>query len=119
MDAEWVVSLLEDDWNRLQVELGDHWNDFALSYGNIVAGLQSGPGREEIEHAADEICKLLGRYEYGRGLLRGYQALSRERMLPSPSEELSEEERLQQVCNRMIELPERKQQENQKQEEDR
>src|SRR5437870_637781 len=118
MNAEAVVSLLEQNWNRLRDELGDQWMDFTSSYHEIVKKLLAQPARENLERTVDEVCDLLGRYEFGRGLLRGFLVRSsdQDRMSKSGYEVLDDQERVQQVCNRLTELITQEQQENREQE---
>lgn len=85
MNAESVVALLENNWVRLRTELGDDWQGFAAEFGAIVARLVPAPGPKEVEGALDDICDLLARYEYGRGLLQGQRGAEDERLLESPA----------------------------------
>jgi|GEM_PF-6562468 len=118
MNAETVVSLLEQNWDRLRDELDDQWMEFTNSYRGIVRRLPARPARENLERSVDEVCALLSRYEFGRGLLRGDLARPsvQERTLKSADEVLGDQERLQQVCNRLTELATQEPQANREQE---
>jgi len=106
MDAEGVVSLVVENWKRLRNELGTQWIEFTSSYREVIKRLPARPAREDLERTVDELCDLLSRHEFGRGLLRGYvgRASDQERMLRSGDEVLDDQERIQQVCNRLTEL---------------
>lgn len=120
MNAEAVVSLLEQNWNRLRDELGDQWMDFTCSYREIVRQLPAQSARENLERSVDEVCNLLSSYEFGRGLLRGslVRTFDQKRMGKSEDEVMDDHEQLQQVCNRLTELIEQEQQEDRKQKDD-
>jgi hypothetical protein len=109
MNSGSVLILLEQNWPRLAQELGDQWQDFAGAYGEIVEPLPAEPTREEMERTTDALCELLARYEFGRGLLHGYQAVESERMLGTAHGKLGDKEPTSgQVCNRLKLLQKRK-----------
>jgi hypothetical protein len=106
MNANDVVGLLEAEWQSIREQLGEQWGDFVAAYRDIVAALPEEPSRDDMERIADAVCQLMGRYDYTRGLLRGWQSVTRERLLPSPTSTLSEQEQVHQVCNRFRQLAE-------------
>ena len=83
--------------------------EFTEGYRQILADLPAEPGREDLERMADSLCRLLNRYEYGRGLLQGYRTPAPERLLPAANEVLPDKEYVHQVCNRLRHLQEREQ----------
>jgi hypothetical protein len=106
MNANDVVGLLEAEWQSIRKQLGEQWDDFVAAYRGIVATLPEEPSRDDMERTADAVCQLMGRYDYTRGLLRGWQSVTWERLLPSPTSTLSEQEQVRQVCNRFRQLAE-------------
>jgi hypothetical protein len=106
MNANDVVGLLEAEWQSIREQLGEQWGDFVATYREIVAALPEEPSRDDMERIADAVCQLMGRYDYTRGLLRGWQSVTWERLLPSPTSTLSEQEQVRQVCNRFRQLAE-------------
>jgi len=106
MNANDVVGLLEAEWQSIREQLGEQWDDFVATYREIVAALPEEPSRDDMERIADAVCQLMGRYDYTRGLLRGWQSVTWERLLPSPTSTLSEQEQVRQVCNRFRQLSE-------------
>jgi hypothetical protein len=106
MNANDVVGLLEAEWQSIREQLGEQWDDFVAAYREIVAALPEEPSRDDMERIADAVCQLMGRYDYMRGLLRGWQSVTRERLLPSPTSTLNEQEQVHQVCNRFRQLAE-------------
>jgi hypothetical protein len=106
MNANDVVGLLEAEWQSIREQLGEQWDDFVAAYREIVAALPEEPSRDDMERIADAVCQLMGRYDYTRGLLRGWQSVTRERLLPSPMSTLNEQEQVLQVCNRFRQLAE-------------
>jgi len=106
MNANDVVGLLEAEWQSVREQLGKRWDDFVAAYREIVATLPEEPSRDDMERIADAVCQLMGRYDYTRGLLRGWQSVTWERLLTSPTSTLSEQEQVRQVCNRFRQLAE-------------
>jgi hypothetical protein len=106
MNANDVVGLLEAEWQSVRERLGEQWDDFVAEYRGIVTALPEKPSRDDMERIADAVCQLMGRYDYTRGLLRGWQSVTRERLLTSPTSTLSEQEQVRQVCNRFRQLAE-------------
>jgi hypothetical protein len=106
MNANDIVELLEAEWQSVREQLGEQWDDFVAAYREIVAALPEEPSRDDMERIADAVCQLMGRYDYTRGLLRGWQSVTRERLLPSPTSTLNEQEQVHQVCNRFRQLAE-------------
>jgi hypothetical protein len=120
MKDEEVVSLLEQNWGRLRDELGDKWPEFAGSYRGIVGKLPAQPTQENLTRAVNGVWDLLRRYEFGRGLLRGYQgcASDQQRLGDDGSKTTGDQESVQQVCNRLTELSKQEPQEGRGQEDD-
>jgi hypothetical protein len=106
MNANDVVGLLEAEWQSIREQLGEQWDDFVAAYREIVAALPEEPSRDDMERIADAVCQLMGRYDYTRGLLRGWQSVTWERLLPSPTSTLNEQEQVRQICNRFRQLAE-------------
>jgi hypothetical protein len=106
MNANDVVGLLEAEWQSIREQLGKRWDDFVAAYRDIVVALPEEPSRDDMERIADAVCQLMGRYDYTRGLLRGWQSVTWERLLTSPTSTLSEQEQVRQVCNRFRQLAE-------------
>jgi hypothetical protein len=106
MNANDVVGLLEAEWQSVREQLGKRWDDFVAAYRDIVVALPEEPSRDDMERIADAVCQLMGRYDYTRGLLRGRQSVTWERLLTSPTSTLSEQEQVRQVCNRFRQLAE-------------
>jgi len=106
MNANDVVELLEAEWQSIKEQLKGQWDDFAEEYLRIVASLPEEPSRDDMERTADAVCQLMKRYDYTRGLLRGWQSSHAERLLSSAEQSLSEKEIVHQVCNRFRQLAE-------------
>jgi hypothetical protein len=108
MNANDVVGLLEAEWQSIREQLGEQWDDFVAAYREIVAALPEEPSRDDMERTADAVCQLMGRYDYTRGLLRGWQSMTWtwRSLLISPTSTLSEQEQVRQVCNRFRQLAE-------------
>jgi hypothetical protein len=104
MNANDIVELLEAEWQSVREQLGEQWDDFVAAYRGIVATLPEEPSRDDMERIADAVCQLMGQYDYTRGLLRGWQSVTRERLLTSSTSTLSEQEQVRQVCNRFRQL---------------
>jgi hypothetical protein len=117
MEAIEVVSLLEENWNRLRYELGDQWQGFHRSYSEIVKRLPTKPERTHLEYAIDDLCNLLKGYDFGRGLLQGFLFQSSSMRAAKAAIDVTEDrESIQQLCNRLTELGSRKEQEVEKKE---
>lgn len=115
MEAKDVVSLLEQNWTRLRHELGDQWTEFHHSYRKIVDRLPADSNRETLERAVDDLCDLLKRYEFGRGLFQGFLFGSpRMRTAKAAIDVLEDRESIQQLCNRLTELGSDSEQEDEK-----
>lgn len=99
LSADNVAELLEREWHNIQKQLGPCWDDFAEAYCKIVNKLKEKPKVEDVENTVDEVCKLLCKYKYTRGLLQNLQGEPTEKLLTSPSETLRESEKLDQICN--------------------
>lgn len=107
VDLSDIVVLLEKNWDTLQTELGQRWPEFVDEYRAAVGKWPSVASPEDSEHLADDLCDLLARYDFGRGLLHCYTMLYQEKFLPSGRKVLADRESLNQLCNRLKKLPER------------
>jgi len=104
MKANDIVELLEAEWQSIRENLREQWHDFVAAYCGIISALPKEPSRDDLERTADAVCQLMGRYDYTRGLLRGWLGSLTERLLSSAEESLSEQEKVNQLCNRFHQL---------------
>jgi len=104
MNANDVVELLEKEWQSIRENLGKQWDGFVAEYRDIISALPKEPSRDDLERTADAVCQLMGRYDYTRGLLRGWQSVTLERLLTNATSTLSSQEQVNQLCNRFHQL---------------
>ena len=101
MTASELIELLEKNWEHLSSGLGSQWKDFYKKFQTIVDSLPQGATREDLEKVTDDLFDLMNQYQYTSGLLQGWQSVFTERLLENP---LSNEEKVQQICNRLRKL---------------
>lgn len=99
-----VVELLKKEWQNIQKQLGPGWDDFVETYCKIVNKLPDKPKIEDVERAVDQVCELLCKYKYTRGLLHSLQDQPTERMLPSACKILENAEQIDQISNTLRSL---------------
>jgi len=101
MTASELIELLEKNWVHLPSGLGSQWEDFYKKFQTIVDLLPPEANRKDLEKVADDLFDLMNQYQYTSGLLQGWQSVFTERLLKNP---LSNEEKVQQICNRLRKL---------------
>ncbi len=97
------TSLLEENWDALETELGPRWGEFIASYRDIVESLPLEPVPEDVAQAMLRLLGLLHQREAGRRLLRKNIDLQT-RLIGSGPEVLPNKVSVKQVANRLIDL---------------
>ena len=74
LEASQVVSLLEETWSDIRECLGERWDAFLNDYAKIVDELPPSPSPDDVQLAARRIRRVMGDYDYTRGLLTHEEA---------------------------------------------